>query len=89
MCPNANDLDDWGVFDTDPSIANETLTPEVLRELASLKMDIVDAILKHWTTDFDEEARACHMEILALELNGLTPDFIRALAKAMKEQVTI
>jgi hypothetical protein len=89
MHRNSDDFKDWGLFYTDPSITDETLTPESLRELARLKMHIVEAMLKHWTTDVNEEALASHIEILALELNGLTPDFIRALAEVMKVPASV
>lgn len=68
------------MFHTDPSICDEELTPEVLEKLGELKYKIVEAVLPHWqalTGDSD-------MGVLAIELEPMSPDFVRALAAAMK-----
>jgi len=67
-------------FYTDPSITTEKLTPEVLEEIGRLKYGIVTAIMPHWkaVTGNDDGA------VVGCELEPLTPDFIRSLAKALK-----
>lgn len=68
------------MFHTDPSICTEELTPEVLEEIGRLKYGIIEAVLPHWqalTNDSD-------MTTLANELEPMSPDFVRALAAAMK-----
>lgn len=87
MSMNANTVDCCTFFTTDPSITSEVLTPEVLEEIGGLKMDVIEAMMPHWTIDTDAEVLISHIEILAMELDGLTPHFIRALAKAMKAPV--
>ena len=61
------------------------LTPEVREELGWLKSGIVQTILPHW-----EKIAGCHcddvnIDVLDIELDGRpSPDFIRALAAALK-----
>jgi hypothetical protein len=67
------------MFHTDPSICTEELTPEVLVEIGKCKYAIIQAAMPHWealTGDNDEGVLAC-------ELEPMTPDFVRALARAL------
>ena len=67
------------MFFTDPSLASEKLTPEVLEEIGRHKATIIADMLPYWkglTGDSDPG-------VLAIELEGLTLDFIRALAQAL------
>jgi hypothetical protein len=68
------------MFHTDPAICIEELTPEVLEEIGRLKYGICEAVVPHWkaiTGDIDYGA-------LGLELEPMSPDFVRALAAALK-----
>lgn len=68
-------------YHTDPSITDEELKPAVLEEIGQHKHANIQAPLPHWkalTGDTDQD-------VLALELEPCTPDFIGALAKALRE----
>jgi hypothetical protein len=67
---------------TDPSICDEELTPEVLEEIGRHKHNIIEAVLPHWPNDGEYLV----IEALALELKLMTPDFVRALAKALQKE---
>jgi hypothetical protein len=78
-------------FHTDPSITDEELTPAVLEELGRLKAEIINAVLPHWYPIVDRDAENGPLpseifETLALELEPLTPAFIRALAAAITKK---
>jgi hypothetical protein len=72
-------------FHTDQFITNEELTPEVLEEIGKHKFDIIAAVSPHWQaiTGYDDIGDVTS-DVLALELEPMTPDFIRALAMALK-----
>ena len=66
-------------FYTDPSITDEVLTNEVMEEIGKYKAQIIADVLPYWeklTGDRD-------VDVLAMELEPCTPDFIRALAQAL------
>jgi hypothetical protein len=71
------------MFHTDPTITDEELTPAVMEEIGKAKYDIISAMLPFaGNTDLD-------LDMLALELEPLTPTFIRALAAALKQSENV
>ena len=68
------------MFHTDPSICDEELTPEVIEEIGKAKFAIIQAVLPYWRDITSDDDRG----VLAIELEPMTPDFIRALAKALQ-----
>lgn len=67
------------MFFTDPSITSEKLTPEVLEEIGRHKAKIIGAMLPYWKG----LTGGCDAGVLAIELEQMTPDFVRALAQAL------
>jgi hypothetical protein len=77
-------------FYTDPSITDEELTPEVLEEIGRHKHKIIEAALPHYlaiTKDPSDHEHGQAGQVLALELEPMTPNFVRALAAALKAKV--
>ena len=67
------------LFFINPALTTEKLTPAVLEEIGRAKATIIADVLPYWkslTGDSDPG-------VLAIELEGLTPNFIRALAQAL------
>jgi hypothetical protein len=61
----------------------ETLTEEVMEEIGKHKHDIITAVMPHWEDVTGYGAKESY-DVLAIELEPLTPDFVRALAAALK-----
>lgn len=71
-------------YHTDPSITDEELTPAVLEEVGQLKHAIIQAVLPHFISGPADDDGVI-LDMLALELEPCTPDFIRALHKALQK----
>jgi hypothetical protein len=72
------------MFNTDPAITEEELTPAVLEEIGKLKYEIIQAIMPHWQAITSYSCNDSNIDVLGIELEGSSPDFVRALAAALR-----
>ncbi len=71
------------MFYLDPSIlGGDELTPEELEEIGKCKYEIIKAAQMHWR-DY-KRAGDDNMGMLGCQLELMSPDFVHALAKAVK-----
>jgi hypothetical protein len=67
------------MFTTDQSICDEVLTNEVMEEIGKCKAKIIAAVLPYWQNITGDDDPG----VLAIELEPMTPDFIRALVRTL------